>query len=172
LQAAGQGWLGGAGIALLVLYSLAAALFVGRLAGGRRPRAAKPASFWRLWPVASTGVAAVCGGQALLARALGSTSQLGGGWTVLLVLCVLAGAVIALALHAAPAAAAFLQSLRPGAPRPGSRRRSPTTHPRRPSGAPARSCRSRAPAAHPRCGSADRSTSPLRPAVPSGAPSR
>jgi hypothetical protein len=117
LQAAGQGWLGGAGIALLVLYSLAAALFVGRLAGGRRPRAAKPASFWRLWPVASTGVAAVCGGQALLARALGSTSQLGGGWTVLLVLCVIAGAVIALALHAAPAAAAFLQSLRPGAPR-------------------------------------------------------
>jgi hypothetical protein len=118
LQAAGQGWLGGAGIALLVVYSLAAALLVARLARGDRRPSAQPASFVRLWVVAGSGVAAVCGGQALLARALGAPGALGGGWTVLLVLCVLAGAVIALALHAAPAAAAFLRSLRPGAPRP------------------------------------------------------
>jgi hypothetical protein len=118
LQAAGQGWLGGAGIALLVVYSLAAALFVGRLARGDRRPSPQPASLLRLWVVASGGVAAVCGGQAVLARALGAPGALGGGWTVLLVLCVLAGAVIALALHAAPAAAALLRSLRPGAPRP------------------------------------------------------
>jgi hypothetical protein len=116
LQAAGQGWLGTAGTVLLVVYALLAALFVGRLARGSGT--APGASFLRLWLVGSTGVAAVCGGQALLTGALGSAGALGGGWTGLLVLCVLAGALIALALRAAPAAVALLRSLRPRAPRP------------------------------------------------------
>src|SRR4051812_6719965 len=83
LQVAGQGWLGGAGIALLVVYSLAAALLVARLARGDRRPTTQPASLMRLWVVASSGVAAVCGGQALLARAFGAPGALGGGWTVL-----------------------------------------------------------------------------------------
>jgi hypothetical protein len=115
LQAAGQGWLGTAGAVLLVVYALLAALFVGRLARGTD--AATGASFLRLWVVGSTGVAAVCGGQALLTGALGSAGALGGGWFGLLVLCVLAGGLIALALRAAPAAAALLRALRPQAPR-------------------------------------------------------
>jgi hypothetical protein len=117
LEAAGQGWLGTAGTALLVVYSLLAALFVARLARGLGTSPA-PTSFARLWLVGSTGVAAVCGGQALLTGALGSAGALGGGWAGLLVLCILAGGLIALALRAAPAAAALLRSLRPRAPRP------------------------------------------------------
>jgi hypothetical protein len=117
LAAAGQSWLGGAGIALLVIYSIAGALGVARLA--RRPfRSAQPVSLARLWLVGSTGVAAVCGGQALLARALGSGAALGGGWVLLLALCVVAGGLIALALRAGPAAAQLLWGLRPGAPQP------------------------------------------------------
>ena len=116
LAAAGQSWLGAAGIALLLVYALGGALFVARLA---RPSAARPpVSLLRLWLVGAGGVAAVCGGQALLAGALGSGAALGGGWGVLLVLCVLAGGLIALALRVAPAAAALLRSLRPRAPRP------------------------------------------------------
>ena len=72
----------------------------------------------RLWAVGTGGVAAVCGGQALLAGALGTGAALGGGWALLLVMCVLAGGLIALALRVAPAAAALLRSLRPQAPRP------------------------------------------------------
>jgi hypothetical protein len=116
LEAAGQGWLGAAGIALLVVYGLAGALCVARLATGTSARG--PAPFLRLWAVGATGVAAVCGGQALLAGALGTGAALGGGWAGLLVLCILAGGLIALALRAAPAAAALLRSLRPRAPWP------------------------------------------------------
>src|SRR4051812_8800356 len=117
LAAAGQSWLGSAGIALLMIYALAGAVCVARLA--RRPSpAAQPASLARLWLVGSAGVAAVCGGQALLADALHSGAVLGGGWAVLLVLCVLAGGLIALALRVAPAAAALLRSLRPSALQP------------------------------------------------------
>jgi hypothetical protein len=60
----------------------------------------------------------VCGGQALLAAALGDGAALGGGWAELLPYCVLAGGVLALTLRAAPAAAALVRSLRPRAPRP------------------------------------------------------
>lgn len=117
LAAAGQSWLGAAAIALLVIYALAGALCVARLADGPSP-AARPASLLRLWLVGSGGVAAVCGGQALLARALGTGATLGGGWALLAVLCVLAGGLIALALRAAPAAAALVLALRPRALRP------------------------------------------------------
>jgi hypothetical protein len=115
LQAAGQGWLGSVGMVLLVVYALAGALCVGHLA---RDTGGRPVSFVHLWAVASAGVGAVCGGQALLAGALGTGAALGGGWALLLVLCVVAGGLIALALRAAPAAAAFLLSLQPRAPRP------------------------------------------------------
>jgi hypothetical protein len=130
LEAAGQGWLGAAGIALLVVYALAGALCVARLArywapdgaAAKGPGAGTPAegrvSMLHLWAVGTGGVAAVCGGQALLAGALGTGAALGGGWGLLLVLCIAAGGLIALALRAAPAAAALLRSLRPRAPRP------------------------------------------------------
>jgi len=112
LEAAGHGWLGVAGVVLLVLYAAGLAVAVGRAAAGRSP------GFLRLWLLGSAGVAAVCGGQALLAGALGDGAALGGGWPQLLAFCALAGAALALALRAAPAAAALVRSLRPSAPRP------------------------------------------------------
>ena len=51
-------------------YVLAVAGLVGRLARGRSS----------LWIVAVAGLWAACGGQALLASALGGTALLGGGW--------------------------------------------------------------------------------------------
>ncbi|HEX5620915.1 MAG TPA: hypothetical protein VFX51_21010 [Solirubrobacteraceae bacterium] len=107
LEAAGRGWIGAWGIALVAIYSLALALLVVR--GVRaRPRT----SFLRLWAVGTAGVAAACGGQALIATALGG-QELGGGWLALLVLCVAAGALLALVLRTAPTL--------PDAPRPAAR---------------------------------------------------
>jgi hypothetical protein len=107
LEAAGRGWIGAWGIALIALYSLALGLLVVRGAS-LRPRA----GFLRLWAVGTAGVAAACAGQALIASALGG-SPLGGGWFALLALCAIAGALIALALRTAPAL--------PTAPRPSTR---------------------------------------------------
>jgi hypothetical protein len=118
LEAAGQSWLGSAGIALLIVYALAGALCVARIAGHSAGPSLQSHGMLRLWVVGTAGVGAVCGGQALLAGALGSGAALGGGWAGLLVLCVIAGGLIALALRVAPAAAALLRSLRPRAPRP------------------------------------------------------
>ena len=112
LQAAGHGWLGVAGVVLLVLYAAGLAVSIGRLAARRAP------GVLVLWLLATAGVAAVCGGQALLAGALGDGAALGGGWLELLAYCAIAGAAIAVALRAAPAAAALMRSLRPAAPRP------------------------------------------------------
>jgi len=112
LEASGHGWLGVAGVALLLLYAAALAVGVGRLAAGRAP------GIVRLWLLATAGVAGVCGGQALLAAALGDGAALGGGWPELAALCAVAGGVVALALRVAPAAAALVRSLRPPAPRP------------------------------------------------------
>jgi len=96
LEAAGRGWIGAWGIALLALYTLALALLVVR--GVRRgPRT----SFARLWLIGTTGVLAACGGQALIATALGG-APLGGGWLAVLVLGAAAGALVALALRVAP----------------------------------------------------------------------
>src|SRR5215216_2093094 len=79
LEAAGQGWLGVAGPALLVLYALGLALAVGGAVRGRAVHAGREPGFLRLWLIGSAGVAAVCGGQALLAGALGDGAALGGG---------------------------------------------------------------------------------------------
>jgi hypothetical protein len=117
LEAAGQGWLGPAGVALLVVYACALGLGVALLARGARPAPARE-SLLRLWLIGSTGVAAVCGGQALLAGAIGDAGVLGGGWLELLALCAAAGGVIALALRAAPAAVELVAALRPSVPRP------------------------------------------------------
>jgi hypothetical protein len=112
LQATGRGYLGSAGVVLIVLYSLGLALWVAKGAAARGA-----GSMLHTWLVGSAGVAAVCGGQALLAGATGQAAALGGGWPELLAFCLAAGAVIALALRAAPAAAALVGELRPGAPR-------------------------------------------------------
>lgn len=111
LEAAGRGWIGLWGVALTALYSLALALLVARAA--REPAAPRP-SFARLWAVGTAGVIAACSGQALLAAALGGTS-LGGGWLGMLVLCIVAGALLALALRVAPALRGALHT---AAPRP------------------------------------------------------
>jgi hypothetical protein len=116
LEAAGQGWLGAAGGVLLVLYAVGLAFAVGALARGGS-LGDRPPGFARLWLVGSAGVAAVCGGQALLAAALGDGAALGGGWAELLAFCVVAGAVLALALRIAPQARELVRSLRPAAPR-------------------------------------------------------
>ena len=103
LEAAGRGWIGAWGIALVALYSLALAFLV-----VRGVRSGPRTSFQRLWAVGTAGVTAACGGQALIATALGG-APLGGGWLGLLLLCVAAGALLALVLRAAPEL--------PGAPR-------------------------------------------------------
>jgi hypothetical protein len=114
LDAAGRGWLGMAGVVLLGIYAVGLGFWVGCLARGGG-RAARGGSTAWVWLVSSVGVAAVCAGQALLVGAVGEPSALGGGWLELLALCVPAGGVIALALRAAPAAAALVQDLRPAA---------------------------------------------------------
>ena len=111
LEAAGHGWVGVAGVLVLLLSAAAPAFLLARMAAGRAP------GLLRLWALGTAGVAAVCGGQALLALALGDAALLGGGWSELLVFCALAGAVLAVALRAAPAAVALARGLRPAAPR-------------------------------------------------------
>jgi hypothetical protein len=118
LEAAGRGWLGAVGSVLLVLYAAALALGISGLARGRSAAAGRPPGFLRLWLLGTVGVAAVCGGQALLADALGGGTALGGGWVALLAFCALAGAVLAFALRVAPAAEELVGALRPRAPRP------------------------------------------------------
>src|SRR5687768_6842355 len=79
LEAAGRGWLGAAGLALLGVYSVLLALAVARVAGGAAARD-RPAPLARLWLTGSLGVAAAVGGQALLAGVTGDGAALGGGW--------------------------------------------------------------------------------------------
>src|SRR3954471_2658216 len=92
LGAAGHGRLGAAGIVLLVGYTAAVAVLVGRLARARGS----------LWILATAGLWAACGGQALLASALGTGALLGGGWMFLLAFGAAAGALLALALRTLP----------------------------------------------------------------------
>jgi hypothetical protein len=117
LEAAGRGWLGAAGLALLGVYSVLLALAVARIAGGAAVRD-RPLPLARIWLAGSLGVAAAVGGQALLAGATGDGAALGGGWPELAGFCFAAGGVLALTLRVAPAAAALVRDLRPSAPRP------------------------------------------------------
>ncbi len=116
LEAAGRGWLGAAGLALLGAYSVLLALAVARVAGGAAVRE-RNVPLVRLWLTGSLGVAAAVGGQALLAGATGDGAALGGGWLELAAFCIAAGGVVALTLRIAPAAAALVRDLRPAAPR-------------------------------------------------------
>jgi len=89
LDAAGNGRLGLAGTALLIGYVLSVAGVVGQKSRGRGS----------LWIVAVAGLWAACGGQALLASALGTGALIGGGWLPLLAFAAAAGALLALALR-------------------------------------------------------------------------
>jgi len=98
LDAAGQSWLGAAGTVLLVVYLLGIAALVARLARGQ---SAPPL----LWVVATAGLWAGFGGQAVLASALGAGAALGGGWVPLLAIGAAFGALVAVALRVVPALA-------------------------------------------------------------------
>ena len=110
LETAGGGSLGAVGLVVLIAYALGLAALVVRLGVGRSGLAPR-------WLIGAAGVAAVCGGQALLAAVLGDGGALGAGWLELLAICGAAGGVVALALPAVPAAIALVRSLRPSAPR-------------------------------------------------------
>ena len=137
LEAAGRGWIGLWGVALIALYSLALAWGVARAvpmisrrggtgAGaptiarrggtGAAPTVSRRTSFARLWLVATAGIAATCAGQALVAASLGG-APLGGGWLGLLALGAVAGALLALALRVAPTLRRTLHAPRPLQPR-------------------------------------------------------
>jgi hypothetical protein len=89
LGAASSGHLGTAGALLILSYVLGIAALVGHLARGRSS----------LWIVATAGLWAACGGQAVLASALGTGALLGGGWLPLLAFGAAAGALLAFALR-------------------------------------------------------------------------
>jgi hypothetical protein len=110
LETAGNGSLGAVGLVVLVAYALGLASLLVRLGVGRSGLAPR-------WLIGAAGVAAVCGGQALLAVVLGDGGALGAGWLELLAICGAAGGVVALALPAVPAAIALVRSLHPSAPR-------------------------------------------------------
>ena len=107
LETAGQGRFGAAGTLILIAYALAIAGLVGKLAGGRRPGAL-------LWIVATAGLWAACGGQAILVGLLTHGAVLGGGWVQLVAFAAVAGAALAFAFKALPEA---IRALSPSAPR-------------------------------------------------------
>jgi hypothetical protein len=106
IETAGNGRFGLAAMLILAVYASAIAALVGRIAQRRRAPAL-------LWLVATAGVWAVCGGQAFLAEIFGGGALLGGGWLQLAAFGAAAGAVLALALHALPAARELIHELAP-----------------------------------------------------------
>src|SRR3954447_22771885 len=106
LETAGNGRFGLAAMLILAVYTSAIAALVARVAHRRRAPAL-------LWIVATAGVWAVCGGQAILAELFGGGAMLGGGWLQLAALGAAAGGVLALALGAIPAARELLHELAP-----------------------------------------------------------
>jgi hypothetical protein len=111
LESAGQGRFGTAALLLMLAYMGAIGILVARLARGRK-------SSPLLWILATAGLWAACGGQAMLSSELGGgVAVLGGGWTEALLFGAVAGALLAFALKAVPAARELLLSLRPSAPR-------------------------------------------------------
>jgi hypothetical protein len=110
LETAGNARFGVAAMLVLALYTSAIATLVARLA---HRRGASPL----LWIVATAGLWAVCGGQAMLAELLGGGAVLGGGWVQLLALGAAAGAVLTFALKKAlPAARELIHRLAPRVP--------------------------------------------------------
>ena len=89
LDAASSGNLGTVGVALMLIYMLGVAALVGRLARGRSS----------LWLIATAGLWAALGGQAVIADALDTGALIGGGWLSILSLGAAAGALLALALR-------------------------------------------------------------------------
>ena len=110
LETAGNGRFGLAAVLILAVYASAIAALVARVAQRRRAPAL-------LWLVATAGVYAVCGGQALLADIFGGGALLGGGWLQLAAFGAAAGAVLTLALNAVPAAREYIRRLAPRLPR-------------------------------------------------------
>jgi len=106
LETAGNGRFGLAAMLILAVYASAIAALVGRIAQRRRAPAL-------LWAVATAGIWAVCGGQALLAEVFGGGAMLGGGWLQLAALGAAAGGLITLALQAVPAARELIHELAP-----------------------------------------------------------
>jgi len=91
LDAASSGTLGTAGTLLVLAYMLGIAALVGRMARNRSS----------LWLLATAGLWAATGGQAILASALGTGALIGGGWLPLLAFGAAGGALLALALRTA-----------------------------------------------------------------------
>jgi hypothetical protein len=106
IETAGNGRFGLAAMLVLALYTSAIATVVARVAQRRR------ASPW-LWIVATAGLWAVCGGQAMLADLVGGGAVLGGGWVQLMAFGAAAGAVLTLSLKALPAARELIHRLAP-----------------------------------------------------------
>ena len=109
-EAASAGSLGVGGVALLAVLGVLIATGVARLAQ-------RGAGFARLWLIGTSGLAAVCAGQALVAAALAGPAPLGGGWLELAGFCVVAGLLLAATLRLAPEAAALVREWQPSAPR-------------------------------------------------------
>ena len=111
LESAGQGRFGTAALLMVLAYMGAIGILVARLARGRR-------SSPMLWILATAGLWAACGGQAMLVHELGGgAAVLGGGWAETLAFGALAGGVLALSLKVVPAARDLILALRPAAPR-------------------------------------------------------
>jgi hypothetical protein len=89
LGAASSGTLGTVGVVLMILYMLGIAALVGYMARGRSS----------LWIVATAGLWAALGGQAVIADALDTSALIGGGWLSMLAFGAAAGALLALALR-------------------------------------------------------------------------
>lgn len=89
LGAASSGSLGTVGVAVMLAYMLAIALLVGWMARGRSS----------LWIVATAGLWAALGGQAVIADALDTGALIGGGWISILSFGAAVGALLALALR-------------------------------------------------------------------------
>jgi hypothetical protein len=89
LGAASSGTLGTAGVLLMITYMLGIAALVGWMARGRGAT----------WIVATAGLWAALGGQAMIADALDTGALIGGGWISILSFGAAAGALLALALR-------------------------------------------------------------------------
>src|SRR4051794_24948113 len=113
LEAAGRGWMGAVAVALVPLYAAAFGVALAVAARGRHATGGPAPSFARLWAMGIAAMGAAAAGQMGLAALLDGGAPLGGSPVVVAILCVAAGAVLALAMRAVEAA----RELRPQAVR-------------------------------------------------------